>query len=462
MRSTSRRSSIGLGLALALALAATGSLGGCALFAAPDPPPAVTTAVDEALTELRATHGVAEASGDASPTDSMWGGRILDDPQSWIARFTITAEPRVTDLAALATDIDETLTAARRTVSSAAYLDLESTGAAASAHLNFSTEPTIAVDEMVVAATALREVDGATEVWVSTYPSPARVHLEGPEQWTDAAATIRAMPGFGGELPAVTLSSPLTDDPGTDGHVTLDAVSPTPSLIAAFAGMSGTDGVRTAALDAVRPVGLVDEIGAWRPMISLTVDADETAVELAAQLVALPDAVSAVTGVPRATFSVRHISTNVEVAGFVGLPLGAQPPADGVPLPAATSAPPPVDPRVAAARLEEGRGIVASLLDEAGDLAGIRGTPALDTIPCAEDRGAQVRGSVVVPVFEITDRADDAFARITQAWTDRGYEYTDRGMGTDIYAAPGLESLTIRGTAEGIRIIATASCSAPG
>jgi hypothetical protein len=445
-------------LALVLGLVATAALGGCSLFATPDPPSVVTTAVNEALSDLRATDGVAEANGDASPIDSMWGGAILDDPDSWIARFTITADSNVADLSTLADDIDETLSTARGTVTSAANVRVEADGSTASVLLELSTEPTISVADMVAAATLLREIDGAEAV--STYPTPATVVVGAPEGLAEVAAELRALPGFGtGGLHAVSLSSTATSGERTDVSVTLDAVSPAPALIEEFEQIGSTAGVNRATLDGVRPAYPVDESGTWRPSLTIAADRATQVDAIVERLVALPDAATAVAGVPRAAFRVTDSRLVTEVSGFVGLPLGSEAPADGVPVPSATSTPPPVDPVLAAARFEEGRVLVASLLGEAGDLAGIQGTATLDTIPCADDRGAQATGSVVIPIFEIADRADDAFARITEAWTDRGYEYADRAMGTHAYAAQGLELLTIRGTAEGIRISATADCT---
>jgi hypothetical protein len=458
MRMASRRPIIALGLALSFL--ATSALTGCSPFAAPEPPPVVTAAVDAALADFRGTVGVAEASGYASLIDSAWGGAALKDPDSWIARFEIAADPQMTDVAGLAVDIDEILRAARSTLISAAGLDLPAAGTAAAATLGFTSDPVaLPVEDMVAAAIVLRELEGAEELSISTYPTPAQVRVAGAEHWTDAAAELRAIPGFGvGALRAVSLSTPLTDD-GINSGVTIDAISPSPSLIAAFADLETTSGVRSASLDGVRAFDLVDEDGRWRPSMSLSTDTDAQGEDLAARLLALPDAVTAVAGVPRTAFSISDKDMTFTASGFIGLPLGSAAPDDGVPTASVTSTPPPVDPALAATRLEEGRARVASLLDEAGDHSGIRGVPSFETVVCADDLGAQISGSVVVPIFEIADSADDALASITEAWLRRGYEYTDRAMGTDAYAAHGFESLTIRGTAEGIRIMATANCN---
>jgi hypothetical protein len=68
--------------------------------------------------------------------------------------------------------------------------------------------------------------------------------------------------------------------------------------------------------------------------------------------------------------------------------------------------------------------VVAQFLDAAGDLAGIRGTSVIQTTACETNgvpAGRPVTGSVVIPIFDVADTADEAYADIANSWTNAGF-----------------------------------------
>lgn len=122
-----------------------------------------------------------------------------------------------------------------------------------------------------------------------------------------------------------------------------------------------------------------------------------------------------------------------------------------------------LDPAAAAARGESDRLAIEALLTDAGDTAGIQGAVSAAAEACASGAGQQAQASVVIPIFEIADSAQDAFDAIIAEWNANGFSRSDRAMGTDFYSADdsqavGAHRLEIRGNTEGIRIAATGAC----
>jgi hypothetical protein len=108
---------------------------------------------------------------------------------------------------------------------------------------------------------------------------------------------------------------------------------------------------------------------------------------------------------------------------------------------------------------------IAQLLDAAGDIAGIRGTPTIQTVACqAEgiDSGLRAEGSVVIPVFQVAKTADAAYAAITDSWKAAGMSPAGGALGrlafgTASTTAP-VQQTTIRGTTDGLSITAQGRC----
>ena len=206
------------------------------------------------------------------------------------------------------------------------------------------------------------------------------------------------------------------------------------------------------------------DLAAQRPELWVEVTDAAEVDTVVATLTALDASVTQVDGVPRASFSVVTTDTGRTEAGYLGLPPGSAEPDDrffSTPNPAAGE---DFDPAAAADQLQRDRAVVTALLDAAGDAAGIRGPATVTIGPCATGANQQVQGSVIIPIFEIADSADDAFDAITTGWERQGIRKSDRAMGTDFYSAAddSLETLSIRGGTEGISITVATRCVLSG
>ncbi|SKA97677.1 hypothetical protein SAMN06295879_2422 [Agreia bicolorata] len=177
---------------------------------------------------------------------------------------------------------------------------------------------------------------------------------------------------------------------------------------------------------------------------------------------------------PRASFVVTRYTEQAgasAVDGFLGLPVGSEDPGDGrmpLPPPADPSAPPtpaPETPEEQAARVANDQVVIAQFLDAAGDLAGIRGTPTVQTMACDIDgapTGQQVTGSVVIPIFEVADTADDAYTAITNSWKEAGMGSAGSATGRAYFGTPSttasVQQASIRGAADGLSLTAQGRC----
>jgi hypothetical protein len=204
----------------------------------------------------------------------------------------------------------------------------------------------------------------------------------------------------------------------------------------------------------------------------VTVDDEASRASVVAELEAFAEPQGINDDVPRAAFVVTFSTEQtglVTVNGFVGLPVGSADPGDGLnPVPLADpSAPavPPETPEELAARLAADQVAVAQFLDAAGDVAGIRGTPTIQTMACETNgvpTGRQVTGSVVIPIFEVADTADEAYARITISWAKAGLGSGESAMGREYFVATSksavVQRASIRGKEEGLSITVEGRC----
>ena len=447
-----RRSTPAVALLVILVL----SLTGCTPFEAPHPPGEVTKAAEQSLVEIRAIAGLEEVTMDVSRLDSMVWGPALEDPEQWIVRFGASASLADTaEARRLAVDLDGELETLRDTVPAAAtvvddvsvpvYLDFDS-------HVAGS----VGAADMVSAASALRSVPEVASVHVTTDPDAARVGIADARDWEAGIAGIRGAPGFGGAgLASVSVWTDRLG--GTTGYATLtiDGASPSPALTGLMAHIFAMPAVTSIRFDAVPAVEPGVGTEPWRPRLAVGTQTWGSGQGVAALLAGLADTHPSD---PRPAFRVSADDGSGEATGYVGLPPGSPQPDDA--LPPAVVELPPVDPVVAAARLERAHALVDELFTEADALAGIAGTRSIETVACADGRGEQVQARTLIPVFQIADFADPAFDAITASWVDRGYIRADRAMGRDYYAAETLEELSIRGTAEGIAITVLSACTA--
>lgn len=455
-------------------LAVAASMSGCSLLT--EPPPEVTAAIDSATDAIRQSAGVADVTADIRPVDLKDGGP-LSNPDAWTATITVEAEESGVDVPALADSVGQNA-AAIGIVSTRALLRIPGENGDADAQLTFTplphgntviTEP----DEMADAALALRELAGARSVTVFDHGDPAVVLVDSADRWAGLTQSLRALPGFGlNALSAVTLHTGEDGQASGASWLTIDAASPRTEFVR-FLGELTADG----AVFSVSFTGIDTRLdaSAQRPALRVQVSTATQVGTVAGMLTALEDAATTVEGVPRASFEVATRTTDSDLTrdGYLGLPLGSAEPddrladsSDAAPLdgldPAAEA--PPLDPAAAASQLAGDRAVVSALLDAAGDAAGIRGPATVTTVPCGTGSAEQVQGSVVIPIFEIADSADDAFDAITTAWERQGVTKSDRAMGTDFYSAAddSLDTLSIRGGTSGISITVTTPCVVAG
>jgi len=447
-------------LTTALALALTG----CAHWAEPatGAPEEIQAVVGEALTEIRATPGVTSATADlrVSRSDAQEDAPA-SAPDLWDADFTVQADDSNVDVPALAVAVVSATRNGRVSMSSIVRIPGEN--GAADVRLIFSPPgigDIISLDPepMADAAIALRELPGTRSVSVFQHGEPVAVAVESASLWADLTTAIRALPDFGsGALPAVTLSVPAAGS-SEGSALSIDPVSPATGLVPVLAELSTTPAVTSVWFEGV---DVSQASAAWRPTVRVLVAQPTDLDAVAVLLTTLDASQTQVDGVPLASFEVSTATDSTEtLSGYLGLPLGSVEPDDRLAgLPGATP-PAVVEPADAATRVASDIALVTALLDAAGDNAGIRGPASVAPAPCTGGSDEQVAGSVVIPIFEIADSADDAFDAIVTAWEVNGYSRSDRAMGTDFYSVPdgSLETLSIRGTAAGISITATAPC----
>jgi hypothetical protein len=423
------------------------------------PPADITAIVDEALNAIRATPGVSDVTTKVTSRDTTEDGPGSGEV-AWAASFTVQADDTGVDLRSLAASIDAD--ARHGTVSMSSVLLVPGEGGAAESRLLFSPPGIGEIDnhdpeQMADAALALRDLPGARSVTVSQHGEPVDLEIESAALWAGLTTTVRALPGFGsGALPAVSLREPAAG--GREAStLTIDPTSPDIELVPELGDLVSTRAVTSVSFDGV---DTRTDSAAWRPTLRVLVATPADLEPIAGRLTQLSAAQTQVEGLPLAAFNVATTDSAETLSGYLGLPLGAAEPDDrlkGLP-----GAPPPavVDPGDASTRIEQDRALVTALLDAAGDAAGIRGPAEVTTAACLNGSDELVQGSVVIPIFEIADSADDAFDAIVTGWEIDGFTRSDRAMGTDFYSVPdgSLETLSIKGTAQGIWITATAPC----
>lgn len=435
--------------AAAVAVALAMSVAGCQAVA--EPPPGTDAAVDAAAAAMRDISGVASVS--ATVNSSGGYGAPANEPVQWSVRFAVRTDARM-DLSevAVAVAADALIGVVPATV----VLLAPRQSGAAEVELTLSPQPSgtgRTAAQMADAALAVRTLPGAVSVSVTADGGPVAVTVESPAPWSDLAEAIRAQPGFGsGVLPAVAVREVTTDD-RRGSAMTIAATVPSTGLIGLLDELGADQSVTTVSFDGV--TGREDP-DTWRPGLTVLVAAPRDVAVIADRLAGLADSVGQVEGIPRTSFDVAASSdSTTRLTGYLGLPLGSGEPDDTQT--ALAAALPPAE---AAARIDSDRSLLTALLDAAGDDAGIRGQAETTTTTCTQGTGEQVQGSVVIPIFDIADSADEGFDAITAAWESAGIIRSDRAMGRDFYTAPdgALESLSIRGTAEGISIMAVAPC----
>lgn len=441
-----------------LALAASG----CSAF--DETPGSVARVFDAAVRALEATDGVTSVSSSIGPEEPMAGG-IEDDPTSWVAHLSVETDSDVNDLGPLL-DVAVQQAASVRYV---ALVDLTVSTRLGPASVStlfvvstFDGTPRSSSGAVLAdAGVALASMAGAISVTVPATTAPAEVLVAEPASVPPVVASVRAVAAMGsGPLTAVTVRSAATPPNVASAlSVTLDAVGPPDALVETLGGMVQRPGVDSVAYSAAGRNDS-DTGTSGRPGVLVTVEPAASVNEVAGQLAGLDAGQSIVANSPRAVFSVREstssTSSTTSVTGFLGLPLGSSTPGDVAPDGSYRSAEADAD------RLSADSASVFQLLTEAGTIAGISGSPSVRIVDCGSGVGQQASGSTLIPIFEVADTADEAYAAIVDSWEATGLVYSEGAVGTAIYAATPPDLLvrhaTIRGTVDGISIHAEGGC----
>ncbi|RZU66332.1 hypothetical protein EV379_2686 [Microterricola gilva] len=456
---------------LVTAVAGVATLSGCGFLFPPDPPSSVSGALDEAVEAIRDLDGVGSAMWTAS-ADRKDGGP-LSKPDAWSAHITVAVSPGLPDLEALAADVAYEVASARGTVKTTGTMRLRADRNGPATVLEFAgnDSPETPAD-IAAAAELLRSVSGATSVFVALGSQPASVSTSSSAGWAETAAELRRLPGFGsGALASVAIDGRDAFS-GRVSRILIDALTPSAALIPLLSELAGRADVISFHEGPTRSTA---EAGSVRPIFRIEVRSREAVARFSDTLTGI-DGGLLVDGRPRPAFTVYASAgeTTTEHSGFLGLPLGADEP-DDLAKPSIDDLTPEelaarsdgplivLSPDAAAERLEADRLATMALLTDAGDLAGVPGTVTVSTAGCEVGVGEQQSGSVVIPVFEIADSADEALDAITASWLTVGYSASDRAMGTDFYTSAdalqgGVATASIRGGVEGITIRTTSTC----
>jgi hypothetical protein len=462
-------------LAALLAVAASG----CSLFT-PSPPDSVTEAVDEAVAELRATQGIASVTSRVSPYD-IRDGSLLSNPESWVADLAVEAEPDAADLPVLADAVEDSIDGVEATVKVDARLELTVGVRDVLTVLTLTVagerSGVTPAGQLVGTAEQLAALDDVSSLQLGSPYLGTQVAATASSDVPAVAASVRQLPAFGtGDLAVVSVISGSRDAPPITTRVLMDAASPSPELLTFIAGLLRQPGVASVDFSGVQAPSQFSPEGGWRPVLGVTVDDEPSRASVVSQLEAFAAPQGLDDALPRASFVVTRFTEQAGVTavdGYVGLPAGSADPGDGrgaiAPVdpaaPPAVAPPAPQTPEELAARMAADEVVVAQFLDAAGDLAGIRGTPTIQTIACETNgvpTGRQVTGSVVIPIFEVADTADEAYAEITKSWELSGLGSGEKAMGREYFTATSpnavVQRASIRGTVEGLSISVEGRC----
>ncbi|MFC5929158.1 hypothetical protein [Cryobacterium melibiosiphilum] len=444
----------------------------------------MTTAVDDAVEAIRATAGVTSATAQITPLEASAFSALND---FWTASIEVKIEADAADFAPLAETVAGHVASARESVDATAIVRLPAAGTGADIVLALHAGEAVGMTtremarataqtragELADAALTLRQVEHATRVTVADGATPTTLTVESPDALGSVIAELRTLPQFAtGALSAVTVTARAPS--GATSSVTTTAASPSPGLSSLLSELATRTDVDDLTYSGQRSPEAPGAASTWRPSLRVLAQTPQSAQAITELLTDFETAQPAGSGVPRASFTVLAPTngSDYERDGFIGLALGSPTPDDYVdaPQPEATDAAPDDPEADARARdaadqqLQADVVRVTELLADAGDTAGIRGVPTVAITACESEPGEHVRGSVVLPIFEITDSPMAPADALIRSWTDLGFVATDRAMGTDRYTqqdeSDSLRWLTFRGTADGLSLGAESVCIA--
>jgi hypothetical protein len=402
--------------ALLVAVAMLG-LCGCSLF--PEPPAELLTAAQVYADEVRELPGVEAAKASVEEVDRR------DRPGEWLVRLVVDA------VAA-----DGLMTVPIAVAAVQPPLDAE---------LLVTVRVPAALGLAPVDLTNALEADLARAATLRALPFAAAVHSDSGFSIDLLAGTRLKLAVSKVQESGVLASDPLDHIRLVTQHLSVDvsATGPSAELAALIDDLGGDSSVQR-----------VYATEAWqysaRPRLTVYLD-NPTSLEGAVTALREPT----VAGRPTTEF--RLSDGDEEVRGFVGLPLGSAEP-DDLPRPEPE---PTADPAVVAAQLASDAAHIVEFLIGTADSAGVPGAATTVVTGCEAPATSQVRGSLLLAVFDYSDSAEPAYDAIVAAWEAAGYTHTDQAVGTAIYTASddrAVGQLTIRGTSEGIEISAWGLC----
>ncbi|WP_147305922.1 hypothetical protein [Subtercola boreus] len=413
------------------------------------PPDSVSAEVDAFRATLKNTPEI--ISSDVVAKRGGYGGDgSPNNPSIWLITAAVTAAPGTTAAHNAADILRQGLATAGSVVRSFGVLTVTGDGYSDTTVEFDDQQDSRTVGKLVDTGLLLRTVPGVQAVAVSDSALPS-ITIASPSRWSDTVRDLRAQPGFGSDaLPSVTVITP--GRAGSDaliGSVVVDRTVPDQVTLTGLATIANQTGVTSLVYDSARPRG--SQAG-WRPTLTITTTTTATRGDVAQQLTAFDTQPALAVGTPRAIYTVNAETDEIGsgITGYLGLPEGTPEPDDLAPLPE-----PPPDPEMLAATCAENEKLVRTLLDNGGDLAGIHGTPSIDTTNCATGTGTTVVGRVTIPIFDIADTADPAYNTIVASWNSQGYTSKDRAGPLELRTGGPLKLLAISGGPAGITITAT-------
>lgn len=433
------------------------------VFSVPPPPGVVSDASEQMRSSVLGVDGVSAAEISVTVRDRKDGGP-LDEPGAWVIDVDVTVQGDRADLARIVAEIDLARSEAQAVAPTTGTITVPAGPDGPRAIISFDEESTLVGPAYsdLAGALALREIPATEAVNVDGWGS-AGVVLGSSADLVDATVSAQLVAaGIPNSLGSVTVSNHGDEAGGSRASVTVGPALPPPeaTLIRLVADLAARPGVQSVSFDAGR-----DRFEAetpWRPrlVVFLTESGPVDAV-----IRSLVSAAGSTVGLPRPSFLVSANGSNGEpvtdVQGYLGLPLGTVEPDDAV-NPDPPPGPPPVDPALEEARAQAGSALVESILTEAAAVSGVAVTIESELIACADGRGRQSVGHVLLPVAEQSMPQQQSYDAIVADWSSRGFRSAGGAAGAVLYSAQGLEQVSIRGGVDGISIWVTAECSVTG
>ena len=405
-------------------------------FFAEPPPEGSEESLAELADRIEAIDGVASVETRLQQRDAK------DDPFTWDAYVDVVADgPDLGVAARIDHAVGEGVTGAALDID----LDVPGVPGLAPVTLDPRSEVQVGLADALRGESTLASVD-TTRYAYSAVVAPG-------SSFATAAAAVQPHLGTAGPTFALRLDE-AANTMSVPPSVALTPTSPSPTMLATIDAVLALDGVT----DLAFVPG--EAAGSTRPSLGVSAYDPDTVV---AGLVGATDD-QADAGVARRTeFSVRRPRATTSITGWVGLPPGAPEPDDGPePQPGDVGEDPFVN-EGPVAELPEQEAAVRAYVEASVASTGVPAEVETRRELCETEYGTRVVGSVVVPVFTVYDDAQGPFDAVVDGWSADGFHQAGRAMGRDYWSAPpdradGIESASIRGTADGLSFGVQTGC----